>query len=124
MSCNCNKVYPIPLCAELIEIGAIELVLTDVIVQFNNIITGKVKQVTTTSDVSGFVTADVTTLGTFLTPNFSYEVTILANNESQGETYPFRIDPDSDLYSLTCVYFTPISVSIDDEPIIAKFKLI
>lgn len=92
MSCDCPKVCEVSACANEIVIGTIDDADTDVIVQFTELITGRIKQFESTSDGSGDVSVDIEDERNFFTPNFIYELRILASNDNQCDTLPFTID--------------------------------
>lgn len=110
MNCNCAKSCSIPSCITSLEIGIIEPGLTDLIVQFTEITTGRIKMVTGVSpQADGLLIVDVEDINAFFSPNFSYELTVLFSDESACQSVPVNIG--GEVVSCVEVSFTDSGVS-------------
>lgn len=90
MICNCTPVCSVSQCVETLTIGTIAPDTT-VLVQFKDIVTGRIKQITATSDENGLLIADVSSINNFFSANLVYELSVLANNTSQCQTINITI---------------------------------
>lgn len=118
MSCSCTNVCEIPTCVETINMGIIDPDIT-VLVQFKEIVTGRIKQVQGESDETGELIIDVSNINSFFSPNFVYEVTILASNANQCDTEDWTIDDTADV---ECVQIRFIQIEVE-EPVNAELQI-
>lgn len=119
MSCNCIRVCDIPKCSSSIVVGQVDPSIT-IIVQFKDIVTGRIKQVQAESDEEGYLVIDTETIIGFLSENFVYEVTLLANNQNQCNTTTWTIGEETDIECVTVrVVNIPVSEFFD-----AHFKIL
>lgn len=118
MSCECPKVCTMPKCSESIIIGTIAPDTT-VLVQFQNIITGKIKQVQSESDEDGLLTADISLINSFFTENFAYEITLLSSNKNQCDISEWLIGEES--VSCVTAYFNMVE---QETPATAELSLV
>lgn len=102
MNCNCTKACSIPYCITELEIGIVEPGLTDLVIQFTDTITGRVKKLTGIApQTDGLLIVDVTTINAFFSPNFTYELKVLFSDESGCETVPIIVDDQT----VNCINF-------------------
>lgn len=119
MNCEkCNKACSIPLCASSIQLGRIEAVNTSVYVTFTEIITGRKKHLQVTSDDSGNIIIDASSIQPFFSPNFIYNISVSSDLSNAC--------PDIDLFigniSVSCVEVT-FYVCIDEAPATSIIRL-
>lgn len=121
----CQKLQPIPKCAESLIVGNVGLIDTDVSVYINDLTTDKLTKIDTVTDFEGNVIFD----NCGLMPNHSYElwVTLLDDNiedkldiEVINETYPVPADSYSclsfrvlDVVDCTGAQWSPISFTVE-----------
>jgi|SRR6478752_10136634 len=118
MSCNCTRVCSIPKCIEIINAGTIDPNIT-AIVQFKEIITGRIKQVQTVVYEEGALQVDVTALVEvgFFSENMVYEMTILASNANQCDTTSWAIDETE---NIECVLLTFVNIGVESPTVTLK----
>lgn len=122
MSCECTSVCSVSRCVELLTIGTIDPDTT-VIVQFKDIITGRIKQVNATSDENGLLIADVSTINTFFSESFVYEISLLGSNVNQCNTTNFFVgETEVSCIRLTfAAYENSNGTLVINDPIIPEF---
>lgn len=86
---------------------------TDYIVQFKDLVTGRIKQAETTSDGDGLITVNVDEISGFFSPNFVYELTVLTSNSSQCNVIEWTIVGGTEPLSCVNITFVDIDVDID-----------
>lgn len=107
MNCQCPKACPVPQCIDTLVIGTIVDANTAVYVKFQDIITGRVKYIATTSDADGLVIANLTAIKPFFSSDFTYSVSIVPTSLADCDAYSFIPFGSSD--GITCAQFSFIN---------------
>lgn len=92
MNCNCPKAYPLLQCIETLQIGVVDPGLTDLTIQFECVITGRIMRIEGVNpQADGLLTVDVSTLSNFFSPRLEIELKVLASLETTGDVVPVNV---------------------------------
>lgn len=80
MSCTtCQRVNTIPQCTQSLLIGVVQEISGTVKIYFTDILTGRKFTIEGSTDSDGLLTADISGLSDFLSPNYVFEVNVTDN---------------------------------------------
>lgn len=92
MNCNCSKAYPIPQCIDQLQIGVVDPGLTDLYVQFECTVTGRIQRIGPVDpQADGLLIIDVSDISNFFSPRLEIEMTVLTSLETTGDFVPVKV---------------------------------